>query len=133
MNLTTTLSIVLIGSIYIIMIGVVGFLAVLLYDRFVVARRNPVFDESFEQLLLILATIINSELEEYDTELLTGDRPITNQQFEAFYNDITKKILANLSSDLIVALSRYTTEENVIRIIARRTKMYLRDKIRNSA
>lgn len=133
MTLMTAIYVAVIGVIIILVIGLACFLVALGYDRIILGRRNPVFDEGFEQLLTILAVIINSEIDEYETELLAGDKPITNQQFDNFYNDLTTKIIANVSSDLVDALCRYTTYDNVIRIIARRTKRYLRDKIRNAS
>ena len=129
MTVLSTALIVVSAIIIIFTITFAGYVLMLAYDRFIVSRRNPIYDESFEQLLVILSLIINSEIEEYENEILMGDRPITNKNFEAFYNDITKKILDNLSQDLIAALCRYTTEENVVRIIARRTKTYLRGKV----
>lgn len=133
MTISTTLMIAFLGIVFILFIGLTCFLVILGYDRIIVRNRNPVFDEGFEQLLLILAVIINSEIEEYESEILAGDKPITNQQFESFYEDICNKIYANISQDLIDALCRYTTHDNVIRIIVRRTKGYLRDKIRNAS
>lgn len=107
----------------------VGAIRILFPDAFSKVYTNPVYEESFEGLMVILALIINTELEEYDKELLVGERPITNQNFDAFYFDITSKIIANLSKELIQALTFYTTEDNVYRIIARRTKVYLRGKV----
>ena len=79
--------------------------------------------------MTILSLIINTELDEYDKELLVGDRPITNQNFETFYHDIVGKVLDNISPELFAALSVYTPEDNVVRIVARRTKEYPRGKI----
>ena len=92
-------------------------------------EKNRLESLPFEDLMTVLSLIINTELAEYDNELLIGDRPITNQNFDTFYADITRKILDNVSDELMDALALYTTRDNVIRIIARRTKAYLRDKI----
>ena len=92
-------------------------------------EKNRLEDLPFEDLMAVLSLIINTELAEYDNELLIGNRPISNQNFDKFYDDITHKILDNISDELMDALASYTTTDNVIRIIARRTKAYLRDKI----
>ena len=92
-------------------------------------EKNHLVELRFEELMAILSLIINTEFDEYDKELLVGNRPITNQNFDTFYKDITDKILANISPELSAALSLYTTQDNIVRIIARRTKQYLREKI----
>ena len=91
--------------------------------------KSKLKNESFESLMVILSVIINTELDEYDLEIFAAKGSISNQNFEAFYKDICGKIIANISRDLITELSKYTTEENIYRIVARRTKKYLREKI----
>ena len=88
-------------------------------------------EDSFEELLMILRLIINSEHEEYDKEIFSRKGFLTNQNFDTYYEDITHKVIDNISPNVIRQLSRYTTEENVYRIVARVTKEYLKDKIRN--
>lgn len=100
--------------------------------NFIQSRIVTFPEDSFEDLLIILRLIINSELEEYDKEIFSRKGSLTNQNFDTYYDDLCTKIIGNISPSVIHQLVRYTTEENVYRIVARATKEYLKDKIRES-
>lgn len=106
-------------------------LTVALVWKYIHGASNPFPEDNFEELLIILRLIINSELEEYDKEIFSRKGSLTNQNFDMYYDDICKKVIGNISPNVMTQLTRYTTEENVYRIVARSTKEYLKNKILN--
>lgn len=106
-------------------------LTVALVWKYIHDVSNPFPEDNFEELLIILRLIINSELEEYDKEIFSRKGFLTNQNFDMYYDDICKKVIGNISPNVMAQLTRYTTEENVYRIVARSTKEYLKNKILN--
>lgn len=84
---------------------------------------------SFTELLSILATIINTEIEAYEEDIFTEKGNITNQNFENYYKDITNKIIENISPEFESNLKFYLTEEAIYKMIARSVKNYLTKKV----
>ena len=54
---------------------------------------------------------------------------ITNNNFDNYYNDLTSRIIKNISPDMVKSLSKYYTEEAIYRFIARSVRDYLVSKI----
>lgn len=119
--LTTVCLLVVIAFTAVVVIVVWG------YIRSTAPDQSP--ENTFEELLIILNLIINTELDEYDKEIFVAKGSVNNQNFEAFYKDLNKRIIANISDDVMVQFTRYTTQANVYRIVARAVKEYLRNKI----
>lgn len=84
---------------------------------------------SFEELIAILQLIINTELEAYENDIFLSKGSITNNNFESYYNDITNKIIENMSPDFEKNIRLYLSETALYRYIARSVKRYLTSKI----
>ena len=85
--------------------------------------------QSFEECITVLTLVINTELESFDTDVFTKDIIITNSTYDNYYNDITHRIIRNLSNELIENLSRFISKDAIYRIIAKSVKKYLVGKI----
>jgi len=80
-------------------------------------------------LLSLLYTVVNSEIEVYENDVFNDLKAINNSNFENFYNDITKNIMNSLSEEFFIKMRYYLNDEAVASIIARRVKSYLSEKI----
>lgn len=112
----------------IILILLYGFIFAF-YNKIYLPYKKSIVNLDFETSIFILKTIINTELESYETDIFNSKGSITNSNFENFYNDITTKIISHVSPDLIQHLSIYITEDMIYIIIARAVKKYLVEKI----
>ena len=101
----------------------------LFFNRIYLPYKKKLIKLDFESALFILKTIINTELDAYENDIFSNKGSITNSNFDNYYKDITAKIIANVSPDIIQQLSLYISEEMVYVIIARAVKKYLSDKI----
>jgi hypothetical protein len=83
------------------------------------------------ELLTLLEFYIKNEIELYETSIFNGltSGIYTNAQFENFYKDIANRTIDALPSDFIKQFDGLITEEYIVSIIARQTKIYLQDKI----
>ena len=99
------------------------------FNKIYLPYKNAIYDSSFEELLFILKTIINTELEAYDNDIFLNKGSITNSNFDTFYKDITNKIIRNVSPKMIQQLTKYISNDMVYIIIARAVKKYLTEKI----
>ena len=80
------------------------------------SKRNST-PEEFLNLLTILSSQIQSELDSYDSDIFQSKGSITNNNFDVYYRDITSRILKNINPNLIKDLSYYYTEDAVYRFI----------------
>lgn len=94
-------------------------------------RRNST-PEEFLNLLTILSSQIQSELDSYDSDIFQSKGSITNNNFDVYYRDITSRILKNINPSLIKDLSYYYTEDAVYRFIGRSVRDYLVTKIKGT-
>lgn len=94
-------------------------------------RRNST-PEEFLNLLTILSSQIQSELDSYDSDIFQSKGSITNNNFDVYYRDITSRILKNINPNLIKDLSYYYTEDAVYRFIGRSVRDYLVTKIKGT-
>lgn len=94
-------------------------------------KRNST-PEEFLNLLTILSSQIQSELDSYDSDIFQSKGSITNNNFDVYYRDITSRILKNINPNLIKDLSYYYTEDAVYRFIGRSVRDYLVTKIKGT-
>ena len=99
------------------------------FKRIYLPYKNQLINLDFESSLLVLKTIINTELDAYENDIFSNKGSITNSNFDNFYKDITNKIIRSVSPELIRFLSHYITEDMVYIIIARSVKKFLSEKI----
>lgn len=85
--------------------------------------------ESFDVLLSILHSIIEVELQIYETNIFQDRNGLTNSNYANFYNDLCKTIMSHISKDMIEMLKIYVTEEFIYTLIARKVKAYLNSKV----
>lgn len=83
------------------------------------------------ELLNLLQFYINNEIELYESSVFNGltNGIYTNAQFENFYKDITTKTVDAIPDDFIKQFDGLITEEYIVSIISRQTKIYLQNKI----
>lgn len=99
------------------------------YKKIYLQYKNSVFNTTFEELIVILKMIINSEIESYENDVFTSKGSLTNSTFDNFYKDICNKVVRDLSPEMVNQLSKYISEEMIYRIIAKTVKKYLSEKI----
>ena len=95
------------------------------------SKRNST-PEEFLNLLTVLSSQIQSELDSYDSDIFQSKGSITNNNFDVYYRDITSRILKNINPNLIKDLSYYYTEDAVYRFIGRSVRDYLVTKIKGT-
>ena len=95
------------------------------------SKRNST-PEEFLNLLTILSSQIQSELDSYDSDIFQSKGSITNNNFDVYYRDITSRILKNINPNLIKDLSYYYTEDAVYRFIGRSVRDYLVTNIKGT-
>lgn len=88
---------------------------------------------SIDELFTILQFYISTEIELYENDIFNGmeNGILTNAQFENFYNDIVQNTVNSIPSTFIDKFDGSITEEYIVSIIARNTKIYLQSKIRD--
>ena len=85
--------------------------------------------DEFIGLLTVLSSQIQTELDAYDKSIFENKGSITNNNFDNYYNDLTSRIIKNISPDMIKSLTKYYTDEAIYRFIARSVRDYLVSKI----
>ena len=112
---------------YIVALGILLSLsAFLVYMMVKTDRSSP---DEFIGLLTVLSSQIQTELDAYDKSIFENKGSITNNNFDNYYNDLTSRIIKNISPDMVKSLSKYYTEEAIYRFIARSVRDYLVSKI----
>lgn len=86
-------------------------------------------DMSIENILLILKTVINTEIEMYEKNIFVKRGAMTNANFENYYKDIVTNITKSLSKEFYFKAGLFLTEEAIVTIICRQVKDYLTEKI----
>lgn len=120
---------------YSIMLLIISFIVCIcgyIFTRYFIyfKRNTSVLD--LEAAMTALSLIINSEISEYEKNIFQNNRPITNSNFENYYNDITKKTIAAISPVLMRQLCVYITEDTIYKYIGRTVREYLVKKVNSS-
>ena len=92
-------------------------------------NSNRASPDEFIGLLTVLSSQSQTELDAYDKSIFENKGSITNNNFDNYYNDLTSRIIKNISPDMVKSLSKYYTEEAIYRFIARSVRDYLVSKI----
>ena len=112
---------------YIVALAVLLALAsFLVYKMVNMDKSSP---DEFIGLLTVLSSQIQTELDAYDKSIFENKGSITNNNFDNYYNDLTSRIVKNISPDMIKSLTKYYTDEAIYRFIARSVRDYLVSKI----
>ena len=107
-------------------ICLLGFASFLVYKTVTSDKSSP---DEFIGLLTVLSSQIQTELDAYDKSIFENKGSITNNNFDNYYNDLTSRIIKNISPDMIKSLTKYYTDEAIYRFIARSVRDYLVSKI----
>ena len=84
---------------------------------------------SLPDLLVVLQTVINTELDLYEKNIFSTKGALTNSNFENFYKDIVNSIINALSQDFFVRMSFFINQDAIVTIICRTVKDYLAEKV----
>lgn len=84
---------------------------------------------NIEDILLILKTVINTEIDMYEKNIFVKRGAMTNANFENYYRDIVDSILNSLSKEFFFKAGLFLTEDAIVTIICRQVKDYLTEKI----
>ena len=120
----------IIGAVIItLLLGVFIDISIYFIVKYFNNKKTEGLNISFEEAFTVLGVIIQSELQVYDTDVFLGRGGITNSNFETYYEDISKKIIAKISPEIIKELQHYITEDAIYIYIARRGRAYLTEQI----
>lgn len=115
----------------IISIGVFGtfylILKFLIIPNYTKLRRMD-----FVDALGILQSIIKTELDLYQNDVIRSRTTITNANFENYLVDIVRRISENISDELYTQLEFYVTRTMINSLIVRSVKDFLLKKINGS-
>lgn len=106
-----------------ILIGIVFFL---LYKMNKERRISP---NEFIGLLTVLSSQVQTEIDTYDKDIFINKGSITNNNFDNYYQDLTHRVIDNISPSMIDQLTQYYTEEAIYKFIGRSVRDYLVSKI----
>lgn len=106
-----------------ILIGIVFFL---LYKMNKECRISP---NEFIGLLTVLSSQVQTEIDTYDKDIFINKGSITNNNFDNYYQDLTHRVIDNISPSMIDQLTQYYTEEAIYKFIGRSVRDYLVSKI----
>ena len=118
---------IIIVILYIVALVILLSLASFLVYKMINSNRSS--PDEFIGLLTVLSSQIQTELDAYDKSVFENKGSITNNNFDNYYNDLTSRIIKNISPDMVKSLSKYYTEEAIYRFIARSVRDYLVSKI----
>ena len=118
---------IIIVILYIVALVILLSLASFLVYKMINSNRTS--HDEFISLLTVLSSQIQTELDAYDKSIFENKGSITNNNFDNYYNDLTSRIIKNISPDMVKSLSKYYTEEAIYRFIARSVRDYLVSKI----
>ena len=106
-----------------ILIGIAFFL---LYKMNKERRISP---NEFIGLLTVLSSQVQTEIDTYDKDIFINKGSITNNNFDNYYQDLTHRVIDNISPSMIDQLTQYYTEEAIYKFIGRSVRDYLVSKI----
>ena len=106
-----------------ILIGIVFFL---LYKMNKERRISP---NEFIGLLTVLSSQVQTEIDTYDKDIFINKGSITNNNFDNYYQDLTHRVIDNISPSMIDQLTQYYTEEAIYKFIGRSVREYVVSKI----
>lgn len=106
-----------------LLIGIVFFL---LYKMNKERRISP---NEFIGLLTVLSSQVQTEIDTYDKDIFINKGSITNNNFDNYYQDLTHRVIDNISPSMIDQLTQYYTEEAIYKFIGRSVRDYLVSKI----
>ncbi len=106
-----------------LLIGIVVFL---LYKMNKERRISP---NEFIGLLTVLSSQVQTEIDTYDKDIFINKGSITNNNFDNYYQDLTHRVIDNISPSMIDQLTQYYTEEAIYKFIGRSVRDYLVSKI----
>ena len=106
-----------------LLIGIVFFL---LYKMNKERRISP---NEFIALLTVLSSQVQTEIDTYDKDIFINKGSITNNNFDNYYQDLTHRVIDNISPSMIDQLTQYYTEEAIYKFIGRSVRDYLVSKI----
>ena len=110
-------------TVVLLLLGVVFFLV------HKINQENKISPNEFLGLLSILSSQVQTEIDSYEHDIFENKGSITNNNFDNYYNDLTHRIIRNISPSMITQLTQYYTEEAIYRFIGRSVRDYLISKI----
>ena len=113
----------------IIILALIGTVVYMIIKAFNHHEMNP---DEFLGLLTILSSQVQTELDTYNNDIFENKGAITNNNFDNYYQDLTHRILRNISPNMIHQLSQYYTEDAIYRFIGRSVRDYLVSKIKGT-
>lgn len=84
----------------------------------------------FEECINILSVIITSELQAYDNDIFNGQHQLSNNTYEKYCRMISLDISKSIPNTFYKTMQNYITAEALDRLIVRRVKSYLQEKIK---
>ena len=104
----------------------IGIVFLLLYKMNKERRISP---NEFIGLLTVLSSQVQTEIDTYDKDIFINKGSITNNNFDNYYQDLTHRVIDNISPSMIDQLTQYYTEEAIYKFIGRSVRDYLVSKI----
>ena len=92
-------------------------------------QESKISPNEFLGLLSILSSQVQTEIDSYEHDIFENKGSITNNNFDNYYNDLTHRVIRNISPSMITQLTQYYTEEAIYRFIGRSVRDYLISKI----
>jgi energy-coupling factor transporter transmembrane protein EcfT len=115
---------------FIILILVLIQISVLVFYKYIYTPHKLISTPSpLPELLIVLTTVINTELALYEKNVFNTKGTLTNANFENFYRDITNNVINSLSDNFFVKIGYYIKAEAVVSIICRTVKDFLIEKV----
>lgn len=111
--------------------GVIG-TSYVVFLKILIKYRRITSDVSIQELLIILNSVIQTELELFDKDVFSTKGSLTNSNFDNYYHEISRHIIDSLSPVFFENISKYMTEDAVITLIGRHVKEYLVTKVHGS-
>ena len=104
----------------------IGIVFILLYKMNKERRISP---NEFIGLLTVLSSQVQTEIDTYDKDIFINKGSITNNNFDNYYQDLTHRVIDNISPSMIDQLTQYYTEQAIYKFIGRSVRDYLVSKI----
>lgn len=92
-------------------------------------KERRISPNEFIGLLTVLSSQVQTEIDTYDKDIFINKGSITNNNFDNYYQDLTHRVIDNISPSMIDQLTQYYTEEAIYKFIGRSVRDYLVSKI----